>query len=363
MIPKINHIRYANLDSLLDATKKLTRDSRVNFFINLEPIFRKMLNKKFNQYLQVMTEERVLEMVSDIVNIAAHYRAFFINNGIYCKVILYFSDMDSKQYLNKDFIEDYRDHFNERFHRTESRPLYRVLKEALPLAATILQYFEGVYLLSTYDLEASTYPLLFTQEYGEDDDVNMLLTNDPYEYQYANEGFIILRANMDNSVALTDETIIDRLKFENKLLTDETINPKYISFILSFVNDKYRNIEGIRGVGIGKAIKLFRQAINAKLIAEAGSTIGLVTEILEPQWQELIRNNHAVIDLKKQSTRFDVLHKSNLEKQIIDKFDNMSLKQLNQNFFTNHPLMLLELQTKDRDKKKKRSIFDNLGGN
>lgn len=345
------------MGSLLGDVEELTRNSRVNFFINLEPIFRKMLNKRFNQYLQVKKDDRVIELVSDIINIGAHYRSYFTKSGHYCKVYMYFGDIDDSEYRNKDFIEDYRSYFHERFNRTDSRPLYRLLDKSIELAKSILIYIDGVYLLTPKLAEPSLIPHIIKTEFSQGE-INILMTNDIYEYQYVNEGFMILKPNMENSQLITKDNMIERLKLENKIVNKIDISPTYLPYLLSFVGDKYRSITGVRGIGVGKAIKLFSEAINANMLSSEGTTISIVSGILKDEWRELIEKNFSVIDIHTQYNRTNIVEVGHIEKQLVDKFDNLSLKLLNQNYFDEHPLMLMELQSDKTVSKIKKNVFE-----
>lgn len=358
MIPKINHIRYSTLANLLEGTPLLTRDSRVNFFINLEPIFRKMLSRNYNKYLQTMPDNRVFELVSDIVNIAAHYRSYFTNKGVYSSIYLYFGSLDSTKYLNTDFNSTYRAYFHERFRRNESIPFMRTLDQAIPIVKSILSYVEDVHLIQTTNIEPSLLPLCIKQEFSQGNENNVILTNDPYEYQYTNYGFYILKPNMENSQLLSSENVMERIKFESKITSDVTLHPNYIPFILSFMTDPFRSIEGVYGMGVGKIIKMIKKAIDGKLLAEEGTTITIISNILDSKWADRIAENHATIDLSKQIVRFDISNRVDIEKQLINRFDNISLKKLNEEIFTNHPLMLMELQTKNTGGTKKKHVFD-----
>lgn len=68
-------VKFDKLDELISKhCTELTRDSRVNLFINLEPIIKKLAGANIEDYLKVRTEEKSYEMISNIINLASHYR-------------------------------------------------------------------------------------------------------------------------------------------------------------------------------------------------------------------------------------------------------------------------------------------------
>lgn len=358
MIPKINHIRYATLTSLLKDANKLTRSTRVNFFVNLEPIFRRMMTKKNMEELKVRKDDRILEMVSDIINIAAHYRAYFTHNHIESNVYLYFGNMTTTKYTNKKYNEHYRNYYRTKFTGVESRPLYNILKDSFDLVRTIITFIEGVYFIQPKNVEPSVIPyhIIQTQEVKADE--NYILTNDPYEYQYVNLGFNILRPNMENTKLITRDNVIEQLKLEHKILTEGDINPVYIPFIQSFLSDRFRNISGIMRVGFAKAMKMFNLAIDEHILSPDTVSITMVETVLNDEWKEYILNNYNCIDIPTQYRKMKLLDQNYLNDQLEDKFDNPSLKKLNDEYFTDHPLMLMELNKHKLKEKPTKSVFE-----
>jgi hypothetical protein len=84
-------VKYKKLDELITAScPDLTKDSKVNIFINFESIMKKLASSNVEEYLRVKQNERSYEMISNIVNFAMHYRKFFTNNKVYSRILFMF---------------------------------------------------------------------------------------------------------------------------------------------------------------------------------------------------------------------------------------------------------------------------------
>jgi hypothetical protein len=73
----------------------------------------------------------------------------------------------------------------------------------------------------------------------------------------------------------------------------------------------------------------------------------------------MLLNNFYCIDLDTQFQMLNIKDLYTINEQIVDKFDNASLKNINDQYFGSYPLYLLELTAADKLKKKKekKNIF------
>lgn len=340
MIGKINHIRYAQLDVMLNGL--FAKDDKVNLFINLEHLVRPLLGKNFKKYLQTRKEDRAKELISDILNIAAHYRKFFSNNGIYTKVFMYMGKTNTSKYLNQLVDENYRAPFYERFNRSDAKGVQGLIEEAFQLAKVITDYIDGVYILETTVIEPSIIP----QHISKNGFRNVLLTNDLYEYQYAAyNDFIILRAKLDDSHIVTKENVVSKIKGHEKVATEITFDPSFTKVILAGLNDKYRGITNPKGLSPTKWFKLLNTLVEGHYLSSTNPDLTPLTylppDVIDTDVATKLVTNYKLVDIKQQEKliKMDKI----VDGLLVDKFDNVSLKEIG-NLFTEYPINLIEIQ-------------------
>ena len=322
-----------------DMTKLLTGypNGSIQIFINLEPVLRRLYRSDIESYLKANRQLRTHEFVSNILNLAAHYRKYFSSQGRDTEVIMYMPDWKNS-YTNSLLIKGYRDNTDLMLFN-DTTVYSKFLKESVDLLDTIVMYIEGVYLIRTSTIEPSLIPLVMKNHYRN----QLLITTDRYEYQYVNKDYTILRPRKGSqSYVITQHNVIEVMKEEDKILSSETMSPGFIPFALSFMGDTVRGIPKVKGVGLFRIMKLLEKAIEEGIITENTTNLSLLENVVIDDVKEQVINNFTCIDLNLQSNTIGKSVLFQLEEQKQDKFDNVSLKKLNQ-MFLGSPIMLNEL--------------------
>jgi hypothetical protein len=71
----------------------------------------------------------------------------------------------------------------------------------------------------------------------------------------------------------------------------------------------------------------------------------MLSEILDPPFRELFKNNYLVTDIILQYLKLSDSEKFNILNQIEDRYDENSLRYLNDKYFMNHPLMIVNTRS------------------
>lgn len=352
-------VRFTILDDLLSSEcKYLTKDSKVNIFINLEPVMRKLLNVTNEKYSRV-SKINVKEFTSNVINLASHYRLFFSKNKMYSKIYLYFQTPQSS-YINSSLISNYRDTY---YHNLTKHPQYKnlgnVISDSIDIIQLICEYIEGVYFIESGSIENSLVPMLVNQEVGDTSFKNFIVTNDPYDFQYVNYGYDIIFPKKENSAIVNRENLFEFIKEKERVQSSSNPNTMTYPFVLSIIGDKRRNIPKISRMGLATILKTIDKAIEKQVITDKTFNINLLTNIVRDDFKATILNNYYVIDLK---TQLNVLCSNDLyfiSKQIKDKFDDDSLKRINDLYFSEVPIQLIEVcsGTKYKEKQDSDDIF------
>jgi hypothetical protein len=352
-------IKYAKLDELFTRyCPEINPSSKVNLFINLEPVLKKLSAANVDDYLKVKNSEKIYEMIANIINLATHYRMFFTKNKIYSKIYLYMGHPFNTTYLNQEILSDYRKDYKHKYSKDDKFfVLSSTMHNAIETAKIILEYVEGVYLLTSDSIEPAVIPKIIMEE-NKDSAVNIILTNDRYEYQYVNKGCYILRPKQNDSYMVTKENVIRIIKQEEKVSSDLEVGSNFIPFMLSLHGDKSRNIGKLKGLGISGLIKILDKAIKENLIGKDVSNINILERIVKPEYLTLLRTNYLCTDIDAQYMRLNVRNIYDITTQVVDKFDNVQLKRMNDEFFRQYPIHLLELTEANKLlKSRKKDIF------
>lgn len=354
IIFNMHKVRFVDLDNLLGKVTTSDDIDTVNVFINLEPIFRKVAtNPDMVKYLKVQTQEKNNEFIAEVINLAAHYRLFFNKARLKSKIYMYFGYPFTVggPYANRRYVDEYRMNYQEKFTRdTNGRIVGNLINDTVSIISTICNYIDGVYFVPMDYIEPSLLPKFMVHKFGSKS-LNLIVTNDRYEYQYVNQGFTIIRVKYPHHYVVTKDNLIQVLKQEEKISNDIIIPPHFISFLLSFMGDSRRNIPRVKNIGLGRLLPLIDKAIKEGSITLDTKNIQLLTDFLKEEIQDVVKNNFYCIDVDIQSVYLGSGFDISIQEKLIDKYDNHSLKLLNEEYFSDHPMMLMELTTELRSKK------------
>lgn len=351
-------IRFNILEKLIPGCcTTLKQDSEINIYINLEPIIKKMIVSGIENELKVRKDDRIIEFISCVFNIAAHYRLFFAKHKLHSNVYIYYGYPFESRYINKDIIPEYRDNSKDLLLKNpKTRSLRTVINDAIPLLKTILEYIDGVYFIESDSIEPSLIPYNFYKDNKEK--FHFLVTTDRYEYQYATlDNFYILRPKVENSYILYKGNVIDQMKYEDKIVSDITTKPEMVSFILSILGNETRNIPKIKRMGLSSIIRLIDKGVEKGLISDSTNNIFILSRIIKDEYLEQVMGNYMCTDLETQYSKLKTKDFYTINSQIIDKFDNNHLKKLNDVYFNRYPLFIMEIQAALKLKKQERVKF------
>lgn len=337
-------IRFVKMDELLNNNNEITPDSKINIFINLEPIIRLFVSKTTEEYLRVRNNERVIETVSNIINLASHYRLYCAKHKLSSRIIMYAPSMQSHHNKNKIFNKKYRDAYNFRVNKDTRYCICQdTIKEAFTFTRTILEYIDDVYLIDSGSIESGMIPMITTEIFNSPTDINFLITTDRYEYQYANKDFYVFRPKKENSYLIRQGQIIDTIKVEEKISSPIRVNDKMFSFVYSILGDKNKSIDKIKGVGTSTILSLIDKAKVANILDDDITNINLLINAIKEDVRQDVLNNFYCIDIDFQNSSLTTKDKFFIECQLKNRFGDGSLIQINNQYFANHPIQIIEL--------------------
>lgn len=350
-------IRYRDYDEDLTKLDFLNEGDKVNVFINMESVFKSLSSIPDVENKMILHRDYPVLFVSNFLNLVAHYKRFFVGNGLDTKVYLYNTDFTSKEFAQCKYNEDYRSYYMIKY---TDNPKFIYLTEGLknkviPDVKTIIDYVPNAYYITSKNIEGSLVPLIIANQ--DKNRKNLIVTRDLYDSQYCIiDNFVshfVVRGSQEQ------EPVFSRIsqflsKIAGKKVQDlppgltETLSayPVYIG-LLAVLGDKARSIDGVPGIGIMKYYQMVSQAISENRI----SPENIMPEVLAAMFKtssnnfdddsvkEFINNHYCFSVLR----MFDELSTADIQSvlnQVTDHVDVNGLVELNKTKFYNHPLTL-----------------------
>lgn len=353
-------VRFDKLDALFDAMPHgLKPGDTVNVYLNLEMVLKTLLNRDVEQYVQVRPDEKHQEFIANVLNFIAHYRLFFTKNKLKSRVFLYANDVESTYFRNQVSIPTYREFFKDKLTiRNHRSHFVRLLTHTFKQIETIAEYIEDVHFIRTREIEPSLVPLFVMRELDKPAEMQFIVSNDRYDYQYALHGAYILRPKKEHSYIVHEQNLWRLVKLEEKLVNEVELPPAFYPVVLAMLGDKYRNIPKIKGVGLFALMKVLRKALDDRQITESMNSVHAIANAMTEKLRPMLIENSYATDLHIQYLVLTTVDRMNLEKKFVNRFDNVGLKQINETYFVDSPIMLIELtSTPTTQRKPNKNIF------
>ncbi len=348
-------MRYKDYDDSLTSKNFLFPNDKVNVFINLETVF-KHLSMIYDLEKKIMTyKDFEVLTISNILNLAAHYKRFIAANLPDHRIYIYHTDLcsESDRFHQSLYNEDFRSYYLMKFnHNPKFILLSEKLKESiLPEVKTLCEFIPNLYYVSSNNIEGSLIPYVIAE--SDKSRKNLIIGGDLYDTQYSSiPNFVnhYINRTYNRNIILSDTKEYLKELFnndENYLCNgglDIFDNYNLYCTIISVIGDKQRSIEGISGYGPKTLKNNIDIAIGKNIIDGNINSPSLIGNIFDDDddKQEFINNFYctSVISMYEELTDAE---KSSIINQQIDRSDNNTLESLNRTMFVDHPLILESL--------------------
>jgi hypothetical protein len=345
----IMKIKYADLDEYLTRAKFLQPTDKVNIFINMETVF------KYLSMINDLEKKLVLQknfptiLTSNILNLAAHYKRFFINNGLDTRVYLYNTDFKSDEFSQFKYNSDFRSYYLLKYNGNPKFVyLTDVLKDTvIPEVKIICDFIPRVYYLTGKNIEGSLIPYIV----GEDDKTrkNIIISGEFYDTQYSLiPNYFVSYMHHAIGYRRVCTNIGECLKEMTKKPSNELesmcntySNYSMYCSLISVMGDRMRSIDGLSGVGPKILEKYILQGIAKNEITMTTNNPAMIGSIFhDNEMAEEFINNFYCVSMIAMYDELTTSAKVSVLNQRKDRFDNNSLINLNATKFYNYPLIL-----------------------
>jgi len=331
--------------------------SRVIVYINLENVFRLIMTPRTNNFIQAASsvdagndyeKKFSLSLISNIINLGQHYRLWLAKQNIDSRIILYWNYPIPEEYKNKRYIPTYRTTHNDRYRKgsIETSIIVDRLEEAYKFLTTCIQYVNEVYLVNPLGIESSVIPLLLDREVYQKDGVktmNVLVSNNPYEYSYVNYGFQIIYPSIKKKtpMLINDRNVIEVLKDKSGVSSVLSTSTNFLEFINAILGDSDRSIPKLSGVGIATIIKMIEVAIDRGMITESTKDVDMLKSILKGDFVDIFERNYRSTNLEYQLKDIEPVEIHKITSCLVDNYDDNTLANMNEEHFKLFPIEII----------------------
>lgn len=336
-------VKFDVLDELkvLDASKE-----QVMIFINLEDPFRYLLNQRTDVQLkaaQCTIADIQLNLISNVINLGQHYRLYCTKHKKPSRIFLYWN-YPKGDYNNRKYWSRYRDEFDRKFGvNVNAEYITRCMEKMVPILGSIMPFINQVYLINGMDVESSMIPRVIMHTYRDGIERQVILiTRSRYDYQYLCDDYLVIEPRGVNSCIVDSNNVIDHIKQKKNIKNPMTVPASLLSFILALLGDEHRGIPKIEGFGLVSIIKAINAALEYRIVTENTQDIDLLSSILKEDFRSRFQRNYHMVNLDLQEADISPAHLEQITSQIVDKFDDRTLRSMNEKFFLRDPIMLVD---------------------
>lgn len=325
---------------------KLEPNDEVNVFINFECVLRNLSNSKLQ--LSTLTQFRqqvTIELESSILNLVAHYRAYFKKDNKRPKIYLYYTDLTSTAHQQMEIYNKYyRSYYKNRYMQNpQFRPMGELLTSIIiPETKLILTYIPDCYFITSDTFDSSLIPMIISNNSSAK---NVVISGDIFDTLYMfNPNIITIYVkrrfqyfNVTSDIDATIQSIVkDESPFDLAIFKSEM----YYRMLLAIKGSKIRNIKSAKGFGYGKFMKILEDGMKKNIILTNFSSIDSIINLFPEQFRADIKLAFQCTSLDLQYQLLSDIDKDSIMNQIVDKVDLKSVEALNNKRFFEFPINL-----------------------
>lgn len=349
--------------------------STANIYINLDNVIKIILNERTNNAIHAAInalddgekylKDLSLGLISNIINLGQHYRLWLAKNGVDSRVVLFWGYPLPDQYKNSSYIPAYRMSYRNQFTNTlKVKFVVDALNDATTFLKTCIQYVNEVYLISAGEVEPSIVPYVIQENgFSQEGTLNLLVSNDIYDYAYVNYGFTVLSPSSGRKSEpklLTKETLMDVLKRKYKIQRVFYVPEILMEYINAILGSELRNIQRIDRMTFSKLVQGIDVGLAGGHFTDTTKDVHMLAECIAEEFRDIFIANYLSTNIRYQVDALEPLDVHRIMSQIVDKYDETTLNNMNERYFKRFPIDIVNPKSTQVLYKSAfgRSIFD-----
>jgi len=340
-------LKYVILDEIFKKHIKVDIEN-LNFFIDLRSVLSKLyIPSNIETFSSLNVSEKYL-ISSELLNFISHYRHYCYSRlGKYSTFYYFYSDVPecTLQEIYPDYKKDYYErHFNE-----VSNYFYinEVVEKNIKILSTIIDYIPHAYFINSKHVEPSSF---LNHIKDIETSQNVYLSSDEVILQSVlfNDNNIAMILKGDDSQIINQDNLIDYYLRKSKKEVKYSFTPNLYLYLLSISGVSKYNIDGIKGYGPIKTVKLLDKLISEGYL----NNINYLNEdmfindiknsnTLNEEQLNIIKRNYNLLNITKNYNNIKEIDKIKLfDEAIVDRIDAIGVKYINEKYYQKYPIYL-----------------------
>lgn len=337
---------------ILNDYLKIIQDSRyihtVNIFLNLDDVFHNLHRPLVNNEFQVAGFEAKKQVVSNTMNLIAHYKQWCARKKIHARVFgIYTTRL--RAFKNNIFVKDYRKKFITITNPVNTQYYFinDAIRIAIPIIKNIGDYIEDIFIIDSKYLEPSIIPLYLSEyEKFKDSDWNFLISRDPYDFQYAyRDNWTLVSPKGENTTIVNQGNLWHYIGLRENVYDEKNnYHPEFYHhniypLALAVAGNKFRNIPRLKRVG-WKTIFQYLDQCTENQTDYLSIVSSRFMELLEKKHVsfEDLDNNLACVSIDRQVSTMNEIDITSIIDQLKYVTDHEALNTINDLYFSKYPL-------------------------
>lgn len=350
IIESIIHSKLVRYEVLNKMIKKYDLEgNKISIYINIDDILKKFYkNDAVLASMKALYDNDILFLTPELINIIAHYRNYFWTRW-QVPSTFYFYYCDKKPKLQCKINKKYMKNIfkNREKDNIKLSGITETIDANLKLVDLLSTYVKHAYFIKSNGLEPSVIPYYLIKKNKDKDVLHMIITDDKLEYQLTNlNNTYILRTRGKNSYLINKNNIYDHLFKNVKYRPKNKISSELYPLIMALSGYKNRSIENIKGLTFVKFIKIIDKYISKGYIKNEYMNFidkDVFSNDLDDDQIELLTNNYYCTNFKYAYKLLEDFDKERINQCLVDKYDNMSIMNINNKYFPLNNIKLIEL--------------------
>lgn len=327
---------------------KIFPGDKVNIFISIESVMKNLFMRKGIDDVTISFKQNLaLEIESSILNLVAHYRAFFKKEKCEPSVYLYYTELSNVPQQMIVYNRDYRSYYQNKYlHDRQFIRTGEVLRDTiLPEVKLICEYIPGCYCISSKTFDGSLIPKIIADQ---SDAKNVIITGDLFDTLYFFDPrflvFYIYRTSEKLQVRTDALGVTNKImKFESPFDLNIFNNEMYYRLLLSVQGSSIRNIRTAKRFGYMTFMKIIKDGIDKGIILQDFQSLDSIIDLFPEKYREDIKVAFQCMSIDIQYSLLSETDIDYVKEQIMDKSDPASLEALNNRRFLDNPINLTSL--------------------
>jgi len=333
-------VRYEILNEKFLPNRAAFGIKTINIFISLDYFFRYLHKYNISQEFQTTGGTVYKQMVSNIINLAAHYKNWAVKEHLAPNIYLIYTS--SHTFKNSVHVSKYREEYNKIYDLTNP-DYYQVnatILSACKLLPAIIKYIPHVYLIDTHYLEPSIVPLMISEM--KPADWNLLVSKFEYDLQYLMyDNWSVVSPKGDESDIINKKTLWDVICRGAGLEEPIYFHPSIFLSCKTILGDRFRSIPKLTRTGWKTVFKWMNEVAD-------GSNEDSIYEVQLDHLQKFVEarkiegtafdENFYCTSVRSQVDATMDIDRNIVVSQLVDMRDERALDEANEKLFKDYPL-------------------------